>query len=319
MKIVVLDGYSTNPGDFSWNWLKKYGEVTVFDRTPENQILHRAEEAELLIVNKTPLPAEILHQLQHLRYIGLLSTGYNIVDLDACRKKGIVVANVPTYSTQAVAQMVFSFLLEHCNQVALHNASVKHGEWASNPDFCYWRVPLIELYQKTIGIIGFGKIGRAVAKVAQAFEMNALIFTPHPDPALEMSHLHFVSLDELLAESDFVTLHCPLTSSTRDMANASFFAKMKRTAFFINTSRGGVVDETALYEALKKKTIAGAGLDVLATEPPAADNKLFQCDNCFITPHIAWAGYETRRRLLTVVEENIQAFLAGEPQNNVAK
>ena len=314
MKICVLDGYTENPGDLSWDWLSAHGEYTVYDRTPAELIYERAKGCDIIITNKTPLRTELLEKLPDIKYIGLLSTGFNIVDWEYCKEKGIPVCNVPSYSTSAVAQLTFALILEHTNAVALHSNSVRSGEWSSCKDFCYWKAPLYELDGKTLGIIGFGKIGKAVAKIASTFGMRVLASTNHPAP---FGDVEFVEKDELLAKSDFVSLHCPLTVQTDGMVNADFLSKMKKNAVLINTSRGQVINENDLANALKNGIIAGAGLDVLSTEPPAKDNPLLGIENCFITPHIAWAGYETRERLMSVVRENLNAFMNGIPQNVV--
>lgn len=314
MKITVLDGFTTNPGDLSWDCLKECGECMIYDRTPAELIAERTRDCEIVITNKTPLRRELLETLPKLRYIGLLSTGYNIVDLEYCKEKGIPVCNIPSYSTSAVAQLVFALILEHTNSVAIHSYSVHSGEWAQSKDFCYWKTPLTELDGKTMGIIGFGKIGKAVAKIAYAFGMKVIASTNHPAP---YENVEFCDKDELLAKSDFVSLHCPLTPLTEGMVNAEFLSKMKPSAFLINTSRGQVVDENALADALKNGIIAGAGLDVMTVEPPKADNPLFGLSNCHITPHIAWAGFETRERLMQIAKENVIAFLNGKPQNIV--
>ena len=314
MKITVLDGFTTNPGDLSWDWLKECGECMIYDRTPAELIAERTRDCEIVITNKTPLRRELLETLPKLRYIGLLSTGYNIVDWEYCKEKGIPVCNIPSYSTSAVAQLVFALILEHTNSVAIHSNSVHSGEWAQSKDFCYWKTPLTELDGKTMGIIGFGKIGKAVAKIASAFGMKVIASTNHPAP---YENVEFCDKDELLAKSDFVSLHCPLTPLTEGMVNAEFLSKMKPSAFLINTSRGQVVDENALADALKNGIIAGAGLDVMTVEPPKTDNPLFGLSNCHITPHIAWAGFETRERLMQIAKENVIAFLNGKPQNIV--
>lgn len=314
MKITVLDGYTENPGDLSWNWLEKCGEYTVYDRTPAELIAGRTKDCDIIITNKTPLRKPLLETLPELKYIGLLSTGYNIVDWEYCKERGIPVCNIPSYSTNAVAQLVFALILEHTNAVALHSQSVHCGEWAACKDFCYQKAPLTELDGKTIGIIGFGKIGKAVAKIAEAFGMTVLASTNHPS---DFGNVIFCDRDELLAKSDFVSIHCPLTPETEKMVNAEFLGKMKSSAILINTSRGQVVDEPALADALKNGVIAGAGLDVLSEEPARADNPLTKLENCFITPHIAWAAFETRERLMKICRENVEAFLAGKPLNCV--
>lgn len=314
MKITVLDGYTTNPGDLSWDWLRECGDCTIYDRTPAELIAERTKDCEIVITNKTPLRRELLETLPKLKYVGLLSTGYNIVDWEYCKEKGIPVCNIPSYSTSAVAQLVFALILEHTNAVSVHSNSVHSGEWAKSKDFCYWKTPLTELDGKTLGIIGFGKIGKAVAKIAAAFGMKVIASTNHPAP---FENVEFCDKDELLSKSDFVSIHCPLTPLTEGMVNADFLSKMKPTAVLINTSRGQVVDENALADALRNGVIAGAGLDVMTVEPPKADNPLFGLSNCFITPHIAWAGFETRERLMKIAKENVLAFLNGSPQNLV--
>ncbi len=314
MKITVLDGFTENPGDLSWDWLEALGECSIYDRTPAELIADRCEGCDIVITNKTPLRRALLETLPNLKYIGLLSTGYNIVDWDFCKENGIPVCNIPSYSTNAVAQLVFALILEHTNAVSLHSSSVHSGEWSACKDFCYWKTPLYELDGKTLGIIGFGKIGKAVSKIAEAFGMKVLACTNHPAP---FGNVEFCEKNELLAKSDFVSLHCPLTPQTEKMVNADFLSKMKKNAVLINTSRGQVIDETALADALKNDIIAGAGLDVLETEPPRADCPLFGLDNCYITPHIAWAGFETRERLMKICRENVEAFLSGKPVNLV--
>lgn len=314
MKITVLDGFTENPGDLSWDWLEALGECSIYDRTPAELIADRCEGCDIVITNKTPLRRALLETLPNLKYIGLLSTGYNIVDWDFCKENGIPVCNIPSYSTNAVAQLVFALILEHTNAVSLHSSSVHSGEWSACKDFCYWKTPLYELDGKTLGIIGFGKIGKAVSKIAEAFGMKVLACTNHPAP---FGNVEFCEKNELLAKSDFVSLHCPLTPQTEKMVNADFLSKMKKNAVLINTSRGQVIDETALADALKNGIIAGAGLDVLETEPPRADCPLFGLDNCYITPHIAWAGFETREQLMKICRENVEAFLSGKPVNLV--
>lgn len=314
MKITVLDGFAENPGDLSWEWLAEYGEYTVYDRTPADLIAERAEGCDIVITNKTPLRRDLLKTLTNLKYVGLLSTGYNIVDWDYCKDAGIPVCNIPSYSTAAVAQLTFALILEHTNAVAIHSESVHSGEWAACKDFCYQKAPLTELLGKTIGIIGFGNIGKAVAKIALAFGMKVIATTNHPAP---FEGVEFTDRDTLLANSDFVSLHCPLTEKTEGMVNADFLAKMKPSAMLINTSRGQVVNENDLAQALENGVIAAAGLDVLSQEPPKADNPLFGLKNCHITPHIAWAGYETRVRLMEICKENLKAFSLGKPINIV--
>ena len=318
MKIVNLDGYTTNPGDQSWDWLGKYGDYTVYDRTTADEVLPRAKGANLLIINKTVLDRAALEALRpELEYIGLQSTGYNVVDCAAAKELGITVCNIPAYSTNAVAQLVFAFILSFTNQVSTHAKAVQDGEWCSCPDFCFWKTPLMELDGKTLGIFGFGAIGHRVAQIAETFGMQVLVSTPHEKPLDGLHSTRFAGRDTVLAESDIITCHCPLTPDTQGMMNAAAFAKMKDGAIFINTSRGPVVDEQALANALNSGKLAGAGLDVLSTEPPATDNPLLTAKNCLITPHIAWAAYETRARLLDILQENIAAYLNGTPQNVV--
>ncbi len=314
MKITILDGYAENPGDLSWEWLSEYGEYTVYDRTPAEFIKERADGSDIIITNKTPLRKDLLETLPELKYVGLLSTGYNIVDWEYCKSVGIPVCNIPSYSTAAVAQLTFALILEYTNAVALHSESVHSGEWSACKDFCYWKSPLTELQNKTLGIIGFGNIGKAVAKIAQAFGMKVIASTNHPAP---FGEVEFTDRDTLLSESDFVSLHCPLTPMTEGMVNADFLSKMKKSAMLINTSRGQVVNENDLADALKNGVISAAGLDVLSSEPPKADNPLFGLKNCFITPHIAWAGFETRARLMDICHKNLEAFINGKPINVV--
>lgn len=316
-KIVILDAYTTNPGDLSWDWLNQYGETEIFDRTPCDKIAERVKDADVVITNKTPLTAETIDKMEKCRFIALLSTGYNIVDWEYAAKKGIPVSNIPTYSTMAVAQLVFAFISELCNGVGLHSADVRNGGWSSCPDFCYWKQPLTELCGKTIGIIGFGKIGQAVADIAGAYKMNILAVSGHETDQSDRKNFKWASLDGLLRNSDIITLHCPLTEQTTGMVNSEFLSKCKPSAFVINTSRGPVVDEKALADALNSGRIAGAAVDVLSTEPPKSDNPLLSAKNCYITPHIAWAGYETRQRLMGVLQENFKAFFDGKPINTV--
>lgn len=318
MKIVNLDGITTNPGDLCWDGIKKLGDYTVYDRTLPEQIIERAKGAEILIVNKTVITREILDKLSpELEYIGLQSTGYNVVDCSYARELGITVCNIPSYSTNAVAQLVFAFILQITNEVTIHSDAVKNGEWCNCPDFCFWKKPLTELAGKAIGIIGFGTIGRKVATLAEAFDMKVLAYAPRPKNKGNLKTVDFVDLDTLLSNSDIITCHCPLTPETTGLINKETLSKMKKTAIFINTSRGPVVDELALADALNNDNIMAAGLDVLETEPAKKENPLLTAKNCYITPHIAWAAKETRARLLKVLEENIVAYLNGMPQNVV--
>ena len=318
MKIVMLDAYTTNPGDLSWDSFSLLGDLTVYDRTPSDKVIERAKDADIVITNKTPITRDIIDCLPNLKFIALMSTGYNIVDYVYLKEKGIPVSNIPSYSTDAVAQLVMSFILELAMNVGLHSDSVKNGEWSECDDFCYWKTPLTELSGKTIGIFGLGKIGRAVAERAKAFGMNVVAFVPriHGD---EPDYIKLLSLDEMLNVSDVVSMHCPLTPETEGIVNEEFIAKMKDGAYFINTSRGTVVNEDALADALNTGKLGGAGLDVLSTEPPRKDNPLLSAKNCFITPHIAWASFETRKRLVGILYDNINAFINGKPQNVINK
>lgn len=317
MKIVNLDGYTTNPGDLSWDGIKRFGDYTVYDRTPADKVIERAKGANILIINKTVVTKEILDALSpELEYIGLQSTGYNVVDCEHARKLGVTVCNIPSYSTNAVAQLVFAFILQITNEVTLHADAVRNGEWCRCEDFCFWKKPLTELAGKTIGIIGFGAIGQKVAQISRAFDMKILAYNPRPKSAGNLD-VAFTDMDTLLKKSDIITCHCPLTSETKGLINAENIAKMKNSAIFINTSRGPVVDEQALADALNSSKIRAAGLDVLETEPARTDNPLLTAKNCYITPHIAWAALETRARLLKILEENLEAYISGKPQNVV--
>lgn len=314
MQIVVLDGHVLNPGDLSWNALETLGPCTVYDRTPAADVVARAAEAEIVLTNKTVLSREIIERLPGLRYIGILATGYNVVDTAAARERNIPVCNVPDYATPSVVQMVFAHLMNLTLRVADHGRGVSAGRWSQCPDFAYWDFPLVELSGLTLGIVGFGQIGRATARVALALGMNVMAFTRTP---MESPGVRFVDLEELFRQSDAVSLHCPLTSETRHLVDAERLALMKPSAYLINTGRGPLVDERALADALHAGRIAGAGLDVLSTEPPAADNPLLLSPNCCITPHIAWATRAARERLLAAAVSNVRAFLAGTPANIV--
>ena len=317
MKIVVLDGYTLNPGDLSWSELEALGECVVYDRTPPGEILGRAAGAEAVLTNKTMLGRREIEGLPDLRYVGVLATGHDVLDLEAARERGIAVTNVPAYGTRSVAQMTFALLLELTHHVGNHSRSVREGKWSGSADFCYWEQPLVELDGLTMGIVGYGNIGRTVAHLAMAFGMEVLCHTKTP-PAGEFDGLVFVDVDVLFRESDVVSVHCPLTAETQGLVDARRLSLMKPSAFLLNTSRGPIVDEQALADALNSGTIAGAGLDVLSVEPPAADNPLLAARNCLITPHIAWASQAARRRLMVTVAENLRAFLADRPQNRVA-
>lgn len=317
MKIVVLDGYTENPGDLSWEGLEAMGELVVYPRTPAGEIVNRIGDAEIVYTNKTPITRETLDACPNIRFIGVLATGYNVVDVNAAREHNIPVCNVPTYGTSAVAQFAFALLLELCHHVADHAASVKAGEWSRCEDFCYWKYPLIELKGKTMGIVGFGRIGQAVARLAVAFGMKVLAYDSYQDPALESDGVRYADLDALYAQSDVISLHCPLFPETEKMINADSIRRMKKGVMLINTSRGGLIDEAALAAALKDGAVAGAALDVVSTEPICMDNVLLDSPNCLITPHIAWAPKESRQRLMDVAVENLRSFLEGKSQNVV--
>lgn len=317
MKIVVLDGYGMNPGDMAWEPLAKLGDLVVYDRTSADELMERARGAEALLTNKTVLSGDILRSLQGVKYIGVLATGYNVVDIDVARELGIVVTNIPAYSTDSVAQMVFSHLLAIVTRVEHYTAENRKGRWCDSPDFVYWDMPLNELSGKTFGIIGLGNIGTSVARIAMAFGMKVQAFTSKsPDELPE--GIDKVELDELFRTSDVLSLHCPLTDGTRHIVNAARLKLMKSTAILINTGRGPLVDENALAEALNAGQIYAAGLDVLSCEPPRCDNPLLSARNCFITPHLGWATKEARERLLKIAVDNLEAYVSGVPRNNVA-
>lgn len=312
MKIVVLDGYTLNPGDISWAGLESLGECCVYERTAPEDLLARCAGATIVLTNKVVLCADTLAQLPDLRYIGVLATGYNIVDVAAAARRGITVTNVPNYGTESVAQAVFAHLLHLCHHTAEHSEGVRRGRWTESPDWCYWDFPLIELAGQTLGIVGIGRIGAAVARRALAFGMKVLAHDVRP-PATLPEGVELTNLETLFRESDVISLHCPLTPDTQALVNRERLGLMKPTAFLINTSRGPLVDEQALADALNKGRIAGAGLDVLAEEPPPASCPLLTARNCYITPHIAWATRSARERLMAVAVENVRAFLAGKP------
>jgi glycerate dehydrogenase len=315
MKIVVLDGYCLNPGDLSWDALRAFGEVEVHDRTAAEDAEERTRGAAIVLLNKTPLPGGVLARLPKLRYIGVLATGYNIVDVEAAARLGITVTNIPTYGTASVAQFVFALLLELCHHVGLHAAAVRAGEWSRSPDWSFWKAPLVELAGKTMGIIGFGRIGRATGKIADAMGMRVIANDTYQGDAPAWKGFRWVGAEELLRESDVVSLHSPLFPETEGMINAKTLAWMKPSAFLINTSRGPLVVAQDLAEALNAGRIAGAGLDVLGLEPPAASNPLLTARNCIVTPHIAWATREARARLMDLTIANLSAFLNGAPAN----
>ncbi|MEE0787484.1 D-2-hydroxyacid dehydrogenase [Faecousia sp.] len=315
MKIVILDAYAANPGDLSWDEFAALGELTVYDRTAQEDAAARIGDAEVVFINKVRLTDEIFAACPNLKLVSILATGYNIVDLAAARRRGITVCNVPGYSTRAVVQMTFALLLEICQQVGLHSGAVHTGRWQTCPDFCFWDRPLIELDGKTMGIVGYGAIGSAVGTVAQALGMKLLVTARHEKPVPEGAR--FVSLPELLAQSDVVSLHCPQTAENARMIDAGALAQMKDGAILLNTARGGLLDEQAVADALRSGKLLAAGMDVVSAEPIRADNPLLTAPNCFLTPHIAWAPLETRRRLQAISAENLRAFLAGKPQNVV--
>ena len=315
MEIVILDGYTLNPGDLSWEGVKDLGNCTFYDRTPPELTVERAKDADAVFTNKVVLNKEVIEQLPELKYIGVLATGYNVIDMDAARTAGIKVTNIPAYSTASVAQMVFSHILNFAQNVAVHAKSVSDGEWAENMDFSYWETPQMELAGKTIGIIGFGQIGQAVANIALAFGMKVIFNNrSQKETALDARQVDF---DTLLAESDFISINCPLTNENKGFINKETIEKMKPEVFLVNTGRGPLINEKDLADALNNGRIAGAGLDVLSTEPPSEDNPLPKAKNCSITPHIAWATFEARTRLMQIATENLKAFLDGNPKNVV--
>lgn len=319
MKIVVLDGYALNPGDLSWQGFEELGEVTVYDRTSytdKQEIIERIGDAEAILTNKTPITADVLKACPQLTYIGVLATGYNVVDLAAAKEQGITVINIPSYSTNAVAQATFALLLEVTNQVGHHNRSVHQGDWQTSKDFSYWQTPLMELAGKTIGLIGYGAIAQAVATIAHAFQLKVIYFNHRPKPA-QANWAKQVSLAELYQEADIISLHVPQFPETEKMIDRTALAQMKSSAILINTARGGLIDEAAVAEALQTGQIAALAADVVSKEPIAADNPLLQAPNCYLTPHIAWAPVETRRRLMGIAVANLSGFKAGTPQNVV--
>ena len=317
--IVVLDGYTLNPGDLSWEGLQSLGHCELYERSTLPEVLKRARGAEIALVNKVVLNRETIFALPHLKYIGVTATGYNIVDTAAARERNIAVTNVPSYGTKSVAQMTFALLLELTQRAGHHAQTVREGRWSACPDFCYWDYPLLELDGLTMGIVGYGRIGRAVAGLAAAFGMKVIANSRSAGgmEREESTTVRFADLEALFRQSDIISLHCPLTPETKHLINAQRLSWMKPSAFLLNTSRGALIDEPALFEALESGRIAGAGLDVLAIEPPPADHPLLRARNCLVTPHIAWATRAARSRLLEVAVANVQAFLAGQPRNVV--
>lgn len=318
MKIVVLDGYAANPGDLSWDGLKALGECTIYDRTAPEDVLERAKGAEAILTNKVAITADHMAALPDLKYIGVLATGYNIIDIAAAKERGIVVTNIPAYSTPSVAQMVFAHILNITNRVQHYTDEIREGKWTNSDDFCFWDTPLIELLGKKIGLIGLGQTGYNTARLAIGFGMKVWAYTSKSRLQLP-PEIRKAELNQLFRECDIVSLHCPLTEATRNLVNAERLAMMKPTAIVINTARGPLINEQDLADALNSGKIYAAGVDVLSTEPPRADNPLLKARNCFITPHIAWATSAARERLQTILLENMKAYLDGKPVNNVAK
>lgn len=322
MKAVVLDGYTLNPGDLSWQALEELCDLTVYERTAtmateEKLIIERIGDADVVYTNKTPLTAKILAAVPKVKFIGVLATGYNVVDTEAAKEIGIIVTNIPAYGTAAVSQMAIALLLELCHHVGAHSDSVLSGEWQSNPDWCYWKYPLVELAGKTMGIVGFGRIGQMTGRIAQALGMKVLAFDSYQDKALESESLQYAELETLFAQSDVISLHCPLFESTQGIINKDSIAKMKDGVMIINNSRGPLVVEEDLAEALNCGKVGAAALDVVSSEPIRSDNPLLKAKNCLITPHISWAPKEARQRLLDFAVDNLRQFVAGKPVNVV--
>jgi glycerate dehydrogenase len=317
MEIVILDGHAINPGDLSWDAIRGLGSLEVFDRTPEKEIVARAREADAVLTTRVPLSAKTIAQLERLRYIGAIFTGFDEIDLKAARERDVVVTNVPTYGTASVAQLVFALLLELCHHVALHSEATHAGEWSRSRDFSFWKTPLIELQGKTMGIVGFGRIGRDVGQIAVAMGMRVIAADEGRKNPPNWPDFRWCEIDELLSDADVVSLHCPLLPQTRGMINAKTLSRMKLSAFLINTSRGPLVVEQDLADALNNARLAGAGVDVLSSEPPPLENPLLHAKNCFVTPHIAWATKEARMRLIETAAANLRAFLEGHPTNVV--
>lgn len=324
MKIVVLDGYTLNPGDLSWRAIENFGNLVVYDRTSfdksdDDLILDRIQDADIVFTNKTPLSENVIKKAGKLRYIGVLATGYDVVDVKAASQKGIAVTNIPSYGTATVSQMAIALLLEICHHVGVHDESVHRGDWANSPDWCYWHYPIIELAGKTMGIIGYGRIGQSTGKAAQAFGMNVLAYNPSKNKSLENETMKYADLDELLSSSDVIVLHCPSNESTKGMINKNSIAKMKDGVILINNSRGALIVEEDLAEALNSGKIAGAAVDVVSSEPIKEDNVLLKAKNCIITPHISWASKEARQRIMDMAADSLARFLSGNPINVVNK
>ncbi|QOX64534.1 D-2-hydroxyacid dehydrogenase [Anoxybacterium hadale] len=318
MKIVILDGYTVNPGDLSWDQLKEFGEFTVYDRTPPELVIERIDDADIIMTNKCLLTKEVLAACPNIKWIGILATGFNNVDLAYTKEHGIPVTNIPAYSTNSVVQLTFSLLLEICNQVRIHSDAVHSGAWQSSEDFCFTRTPQMELWGKTFGIVGFGSIGKNVAKVAEALGMRVLIASKHPDPSFESERIVFTTQQELFAQADVISLHCPLTEENRGLINRSSIQTMKDGVIILNTARGPLINDADLAEALRSGKVAAAGLDVLSAEPPREGSPLFGIPNCIITPHIAWNTKEARSRLINTAVSNLAAFTEGRKLNCVS-
>ncbi|MGD9567969.1 MAG: D-2-hydroxyacid dehydrogenase [Sedimentibacter sp.] len=319
MKIVVLDGYTTNPGDLSWDKLKELGEVVIYDRTPVELTAERIGDADIVLTNKSPVSRQAMEKCPNLKYIGVLATGYNIVDVAAAKERNIIVANIPTYGTAAVGQFTIALLLEVCHHIGEHNRSVKNGDWANSKDWSFWNYPLTELEGKSMGIIGYGRIGQRTGQIAQALGMKVLAHANHVNPELENENCKYVDLDTLFKESDVIALHCPLTPSTQGIINKETVSKMKDGVIILNTSRGPLIVEEDLRDALNNGKVAAAACDVVSTEPIKNDNPLLTAKNMIITPHIAWAPIESRRRLMEYTLENLTKYLEGNPINVVNK
>ncbi len=319
MKIVMLDGYTINPGDMSWDWLHELGEVTIYDRTPAEKVTERIGDAEIVLCNKVPVRKDNIYSAPNLKYIGVMATGYNVIDVEAAKERGIVVTNIPTYGTDSVGQFAIALLLEICHHIGHHSDEVQKGRWEKNPDWCFWDYPLIELAGKTMGIIGFGRIGQATGRMAQGLGMNVLFNNSSGNKDLESETCRYASLDELYEKSDVISLHCPLFPSTFGMINKDSIAKMKDGVIILNNSRGQLIVEEDLRDALNSGKVYAAGIDVVSEEPIKSDNPLLNAKNCIITPHISWAPTESRIRLMGHIEETLKAFLDGKPINVVNK
>ncbi|CUQ33250.1 MULTISPECIES: D-2-hydroxyacid dehydrogenase [Hungatella] len=320
MKIVILDGYTENPGDLSWEEMEKLGELTVYDRTPvsdQMEIIRRIGDAEIVITNKTPVSRAAMDACPNIKYIGMLATGYNVVDYEAAKEKGIPLCNIPSYGTEAVGQFAIALLLEICHHIGHHDKAVHDGRWENNPDWCFWDYPLIELCGKTMGIIGYGRIGQSTGRIAQALGMKVLAYDTFQNPELESDTCRYADLDEVLGSSDVIALHCPLFADTEGIINKNTIAKMKDGVIILNNSRGPLIVEQDLADALASGKVYAAGLDVVSSEPIKGDNPLLNAPNCIITPHISWAPKESRKRLMDIAVDNVKAFLNGTLQNVV--